>query len=94
MGELDRTEMATPDDALVGEAEGLGPKRPPEAKDVRTAGLWLGNRQGLLYVGKGIPTRNLWALGDCRFAQSQQQSADKESTHITPLEPHFRFEDT
>ncbi|CAM9308964.1 unnamed protein product, partial [Laminaria digitata] len=33
MGELDRTEMATPDDALVGEAEGLGPKRPPEAKD-------------------------------------------------------------
>lgn len=44
MGELDRTEMITPDDARVGEAEGLGPKRPPEAKDVSISAVLLGNR--------------------------------------------------
>ena len=41
MGELDRTETATPDDVVEGEPErlgsGLGPKRPPEAKDVSHA---------------------------------------------------------
>lgn len=67
MGELDRTELTTPDDALVGVAEGLGPKRPPEAKDVSPSVTLLGNRQSLLHLGRGIPVRkltgaNVWGL--------------------------------
>lgn len=74
MGELDRRETTIPDDALVGETEGLGPKRPPEAKDVGPSAVLLGNRQSLRYFGEGMPSGKLWMLWDCRFVQPKQQT--------------------
>lgn len=61
MEELDRMETTTPDDALVGETEGMGPKRPPEAKDVSPSVTLLGNKQSLLYFGRGVPVPKLTA---------------------------------